>query len=69
MVQIGLEFSLKESTAFLGLVDPFSVGVADAQANVDQISVVLNLTSQQVDQLNVDLEVSVLVESIGQLIG
>lgn len=69
MVQIGLELSLKESAAFFGLVDPFSVGVTDAEANVDQVSVVLDLTSRQVDQLHVDFEVSVLVESIGQLIG
>ena len=66
MVKLGLQLSFQERASFFCLVDPLAVGVAEIEADIDHITVILKLVSIQVHQLHLNTEVPILINSLGE---
>ena len=66
MVELGLQFSLQERASFFCLVDPLSVGVAEIEADIDHIAVILKLVCIKVHQLDLNAEIPILINSLGE---
>jgi hypothetical protein len=69
VVKLTLQLALQQRPALLALPRPFPCALADAQADADQIAVVFQLASADVEQLDAEAEVAVLVEGVGKLGG
>lgn len=67
MIKFGLDFSLEEGLAVLGLMDPLSLGITDSQADVDDVSVVFFLACFNIDKFYRKSEISLLVESVREV--
>ena len=63
MVELCLEFSLQEWASLFCLADPLAVGVAKIEADIDHVSIILQLVRIQVHQFYLNAEVSILINS------
>lgn len=69
MVKLGFNFSLDEGHSFFGLIDPFSLLIAYANAEVDQVTISFLFSWWDLNQFNGNAEVSLLVKDIGKFSG
>lgn len=64
MIEFGLQLALQQGSAFLGLLSPFAVGVADPQANIDEISISFQRACGKIEEFEAQAEIAVLIKSL-----